>query len=132
MLGKIVFMLAFGLAAAGTLRAGEESVMPMRGESPDGQRQINQFQFDRGAQWLGAVSLDAPAPTEAAGGDMEYLGWKDSCVWTPRSVAGQVLKMEGSSGFGLTPRYVETPGMDASGFLETLAKELSLESLADK
>lgn len=125
MLGRILVLLGLGLASlTGVIHAGEESVLPMRGEAPDGQVQVNQFQFQRGDAWLDEVLAAKPAPAEQEDRNMEYLGWKDNCVWVSRSIAGQVLKMESDGGFGLTPRYLETPEPPTDSFFEVLAREL--------
>lgn len=126
MLGKMLFLLAMGLGLlAGVSHAGEESILPMRGESPDGHVQVNQFQLQRGDTWLDDVLAAKASLPEPAEQSMEYLGWKDNCVWVTRSVAGQVLKMESDGGFGMTPRYLETPEPTTDGFFDILARELS-------
>lgn len=83
MLGKVCVPLALLAVFLGTASAGEENLMAMRGTSPDGRPGMNQFRPDGGA-----------------GGEKNYLGWRDSCAQIPRLVAGQALLVDCPDGFG--------------------------------
>ena len=123
---------------AGAGNAGEEAVMAMRGNPPDGIRPQNML---LNMVWTGGVGeVKAHAPTakvaprveEPAGlgreaRPEEYLRWRDNCVRTPLLVAGQSLELDCSVGFDLTPRFVRAGGDGSAGFFEVLAKELAAD-----
>ena len=125
MLGSLLFMLAMAWALLiGCVNAGEENIMAMRGETPDGRAQVNQFQFRAG--WDDVVAT----PAEAAGKRTDYLEWKDSCVRAPVLVAGQALELDAAGSFGLVRPYTQPQAQaeDAQdGFFDLLLQELSFE-----
>lgn len=123
--------------AAGAGNAGEEAIMAMRGNPPDGVKPQNMLTM----VWTGGVgevkahapaAKAAPRVEEPAGMGLaarpdEYLRWKDSCVRVPLQVAGRTLEVDFSTGFGLAPRFTEARGDGAAGFFEVLAKELATD-----
>lgn len=113
--------LAFCLLASG-VRAADDNIMPMRGEGPEGKVQVNQFQ--RGTEWGGGILANS-GTTEAAVKLVDYVGWHDDCVRTPRMVAGQVVDVDASGGFELAPPLIRRPEMEDGGFLDALAREFA-------
>lgn len=120
---------------AGAANAGEESVMAMRGNPPDGVTPRNMFTM----VWPGGVGgTRAHSPARRAASGVEepvgktpesrsdgYLRWRDNCVRTPRLVAGRSLELDCAVGFGQAPRFVERPEEEPTGFFELLLKELA-------
>ncbi len=69
-MGKLCVPLAMLAVFLGTAPAGEENLMAMRGNAPDGYPGMTRFRFERG---------------EAG----SYVGWRDCRARVPRLVAGQ-------------------------------------------
>lgn len=112
----------------GGVNAGEENIMALRGETPDGRAQVNQFQFRAG--WDEAAPQVGSAPTEAAFPQSDFMEWKDSCVRMPVLVAGQALEVNAASSFGLVRPYTQPQGQAGEagdGFFDLLLEELSFD-----
>ena len=123
-MGSFMALLALALCllAGGVRAAEEESIMAMRGESPEGKVQVNQIQFHRGNELGGLGNSGKP---EAAFSSAEYVGWRDNCVRAPRMVAGQAVVVDAPGGFELAPPLMRKPEMEGDGFLDALAREFS-------
>lgn len=108
MLGKVCVPLAALAVFLGTASAGEESLMAMRGNAPDGRTGLNQFRPEGGRT-----------------DEKNYVGWRDNCVQVPRLVAGQALVVDCPDGFGYAQPLGGPPESGESPSLDLFIKELT-------
>lgn len=124
----VVIELFAGNAAAG------ETVMPMRGNPPNGVVPVN---FVTGlrpggageetahapAEFLAAPEVEEPRGKDRKARPGSLLRWKDHCVRMPRLVAGQALPAACAGGFALAPLYTERREDGAEKLFALLLKE---------
>lgn len=135
-----VVLMVLGMVAGlfvGIADAGEEAIMAMRGNSPEGVVSRNLMRLPSvgdGAQPASPEPFERAMPKTApdAGDSLAavpetpaFMRWRESRDCAPTIVAGRMMKLEHSGGFGLTPRFVDRPETETTGFLGELFGELA-------